>query len=89
MKRVLTISYDVGVQFAALIANGDATGLTGDEDDAFSAFETEARINPPDGYTFSHWSIDTDARDEFALCDVTGLRGECYVVEAVYFHDKA
>lgn len=89
MKRVETISYTVGSQFAALIANGDATGLTGDEDDAFSIFETEARLSPPDGYTFSHWSIDTDSRDEFARCDVTGLRGECYAVEAIYFHDEA
>jgi len=89
MKRVETIPFTIGVQFAALIANGDATGLTGDEDDAFSIFETQVRLSPPDSYTFSHWSIDADARDEFAICDVTGLRGDCYAVEAVYFHDKA
>ena len=89
MKRIETIPYTIGTQFAALIANGDATGLTGDEDDSFSAFETAARLDAPHGYAFSHWAIDTDDYDEFARCEITGLHGACYRVDAVYFHNKA
>ena len=89
MKRVETQPYTIGAHFAALVANGDATGLTDEEEALFADLERDARDSAPDGYTFSHWAVDTDDRDEFARCDATGLRGECYRFDAIYFHKDA
>ncbi len=89
MQRIKTVSYTIGAQFAASIANADSTGLTDDEAHGFDSFERAVIGAAPEGYTFSHWSIDTDDHDEFACCEVTELRGACYRVDAIYFHDKA
>ncbi len=88
-KRVELIAYTLGTQFAALVANGDDSHLTADEVQDFDELERSARDNPPEGYTFSHWAIEIDDRDEFAECEATGLRGECCRFEAVYFHKDA
>lgn len=88
-KRVEVIAYTLGEQFAPLVANGDDSHLTADEVQDFDDLERSARDNPPEGYTFAHWSIDTDTADEFARCEATGLHGACYQFEAVYFHKGA
>ena len=63
--------------------------LFADELADFEELERSARDNPPEGYTFGHWAIDTDTADEFARCEATGLHGACYQFEAVYFHKGA
>jgi len=85
LKRFKTIEFTVGAQFAALVANDDATGITRQEMLQFRAFEFEARAGAPDGFVFTHWGIDAERRDEFAKCEVTGLVGECLGFSAVYF----
>lgn len=89
MQRIKTVSYTLGAQFAPLIANADSSHLTDDEAHMFDSFEREVQRVAPEGYSFSHWAIDTDDYDEFAECEITGLRGACYRVDAIYFHDKA
>lgn len=83
--RVEVIECTIGQHFATLVEYGDTEGLTGREVRAFQAFEQSMRDNPPEGYEFTHWSIDTDDADEFAECEVTGLRGGCFRFDAVYF----
>jgi len=89
MQRIKSVSYTLGAQFAPLIANGDASELTDDEAHGFDSFEREVQRVAPEGYSFSHWSIDTDDYNEFARCEVTDLLGACYRVDAIYFHDAA
>lgn len=88
-ERVRLIPYTIGTQFAALVANGDDSHLTDDEAEDFAALERSARDNPPEGYTFGHWAIEIDERDEFARCEATGLHGDCCRFDAVYFHKDA
>ena len=88
-ERVRVIPYTIGEQFASYVTYGDYDNLYYDEIEDFNDLERAARDNAPEGYTFSHWSIDTDNRDEFARCEATGLRGLCYRFDAVYFHKDA
>ncbi len=88
-KRVELIAYTIGQQFATFVTYGDTDTLSADELADFEELERSARDNPPEGYTFAHWSIDTDTADEFARCEATGLHGACYQFEAVYFHKDA
>lgn len=83
--RVEVIECTIGQHFATLVEYGDTEGLTGREVRDFQAFEQSMRDNAPEGYIFGHWSIDTDDADEFAECEVTGLRGGCFRFDAVYF----
>jgi hypothetical protein len=84
-KRIKIVPYTVGAQFAPLIANADSSGLDNDEVHAFAGFDQDARDAAPRNYTLSHYDIDTNSHDEFARCVVTGMRGACYQVNAVYF----
>jgi hypothetical protein len=88
MERVKTETFIVGEQFLPYAINGDATGLEDNEELEFDAFSLAPYTNPPTGYRFSHWDTEND-RDEFALCEVTGLRGACQPLIAVYFHKDA
>ena len=85
LKRFQTIEFTVGAQFAALVANGDTSALSDKEALQFQAFEYEVRAGAPEGHTFMHWGIETDRRDEFARCEVTGFMGECFVFSGVFF----
>ncbi len=88
-RLVEGIAYTIGQQFAGLVEYGEEEGLTPEELADFQELEQAARDNPPEGFTFSHWAIDTDTADEFARCEATGLHGACYQFEAVYFHKDA
>lgn len=88
MKRIEIIPYTLGTHFAALVANGDVSHLTDEYVQAFTELDRSARDNAPDGYIFSHWSVSAD-ETEFARCDATGLKGDCCLFEAVYFHKNA
>lgn len=88
-KRVELIAYTIGQQFATFVEYGDRDTLSADEVQDFEELERSARDNPPEGYTFGHWAIDTDEADEFARCEATGLHGACYRFDAVYFHKDA
>ena len=67
--------YIIGSHFLPSIFNGDDTGLEQEEIDDLAAFCSRAETG--DG----HWSGgDEDDHLEFAECDVTGLRGDCYRV---------
>jgi hypothetical protein len=84
-KRIKIVPHTVGAQFAPLIANADSSGLDNDEVHAFAGFDQDARDAAPRGYTLGHYDVNTDSYDEFARCAVTGMRGACYQVNAVYF----
>lgn len=88
-RRVSVISYTLGEHFAPLVEYGEEEGLTPEELEDFAHLDRAAREETPDGCTFSHWSIDTDSREEFAQCEATGLRGVCLRFDAVYFHPGA
>ena len=89
MRKIESIAYTVGSQFLALIEYGEANGLTDDEEQQWDKVNRKARDNPPDGFHFGHWSIGTESKDEFTRCEVTGLMGQCYTVNAVYFEGVA
>jgi len=76
------VPYTVGEQFVPLIAYGDAH-LSDDELSSWNLLEEQVRLDAVQGEKFMHWDI-TDAYDEFAACEVTGLRGRCVTVNAVY-----
>lgn len=88
MQRIKTETFKVGEHFLPYAINGDATGLTDTEELEFDTFALMPHTNPPDGYSFGHWDTEDD-RDEFGLCEVTGLRGACQPLTAVYFHKNA
>ena len=88
-ERVRVIPYTIGAQFAPYVTYGDCDDMDSDELEDFDDLEQAARDNAPEGYTFAHWSIDTDDLDEFARCEATGLHGACYRFDAVYFHKDA
>ena len=88
MERVKTETFMVNEHFLSYAINGDATGLEDNEELEFDAFSLAPYTNPPTGYRFSHWDTE-DNREEFALCEVTGLRGACQPLTAVYFHKDA
>lgn len=74
------ITYRVGAHFLPAIINGDESGLT----DVESAQLGEWLAQQQDGRNASgHWATVEDSRDEFALCEVTGLWSEC---ESVTFN---
>lgn len=79
------ISYTLGTQFAAYVANGDFDHLSDEEKSQFDDLEQAARDNAPEGYSFAHWGIDIDNRDEFTRCEATDLMGDCCQFDAVYF----
>lgn len=82
------ISYTLGTQFATYVAYYDFDELTHEEKRQFDELEQSARLNAPDGYYFAHWDINTDEYDEFARCEATGLMGNCYQFNAVYFANQ-
>jgi hypothetical protein len=83
MKTELT-QYTIGEQFASYLAYGDESGLDDSEVTDFVGFENGINeYDKPEGYSFGHWDI-TEQTDEFALCEVTELRGRCIVVNAVW-----
>lgn len=79
-----TENYYLGSQFAQLVANGESDQLTDDEISDFEYIEDTAKLEAPEGYVFSHWSIGDDT-DEFAQCEATGRLGERMTFTAVYF----
>lgn len=82
------IPYTLGTQFATYAEYGDLDSITAKEKMQFDDLEQQSRIDAPEGYKFAHWSIQTDKYDEFAKCDATGLMGNCYQFDAVYFENK-
>lgn len=90
MKRIEIVPYTIGDYFASLVVNGDLSGLTNEEVRLFDEFcETVKERDAPSGYTFGHWAINDEEYDEFSVCEITGLRGPCCLLEAIYFHNKA
>jgi hypothetical protein len=81
------ISYTLGTQFAAYVANGDASHLDEREAEAIEAIEQSAKANPPNGYRFAYWAIEIDDRNEFTRCEATALMGDCCRFDAIYFAD--
>ena len=79
------ISYTLGTQFAAYVANGDASHLTDQEICDFEMIDQQAHDTAPSGYRFAHWAIEIDNRDEFTRCEATDLMGDCCQFDAVYF----
>ena len=79
------IPYTLGIQFVFYVAYGDLDGITDQEKRLFDELEQSSRIDAPEGYEFSHWSINTDKCDEFTKCEATDLMGTCYQFDAVYF----
>ena len=54
------IPYTLGIQFVFYVAYGDLDGITDQEKRLFDDLEQSSRIDAPEGYEFSHWSINTD-----------------------------
>jgi hypothetical protein len=79
------IAYTMGAQFAAYVANGDASHLTDQEVGDFDMIDQQAHDQAPAGFHFGHWAIEIDDRNEFARCEATDLMGDCYRFDAVYF----
>ena len=84
MKNAI-ISYTIGTQYVTYVAFGEHDGITDQEKRLFDELEQSSHLDAPDGYKFSHWAIQADEYDEFARCEVTGLMGNCYQFDAVYF----
>jgi hypothetical protein len=79
------ITYTMGADFAAYVANGDASHLTDQEIGDFDMIDQQAHDQAPAGFHFGHWSIDTENYHEFARCEATDTLGACYQFDAVYF----
>lgn len=82
--KIEIISYTLGTQFACYVEYGDLDGITNKEKRLFDDLEQSSRIDAPEGYEFSHWSIETDEYEEFARCEATDLMGNCCRFDAVY-----
>jgi hypothetical protein len=85
--KIETTQYSVGEQFAVYFAYGDESGLNDDESVSTVGFENGVmQYDKPEGYRFGHWDI-TNECDEFALCEITELRGKCITINAVWLKD--
>jgi hypothetical protein len=87
MKNAI-ISYTIGTQYDTYVAFGEHDGITDQEKRLFDELEQSSRIDAPKGFSFAHWSVQTDNYDEFAKCEATGLMGACCQFDAVYFEDE-
>lgn len=68
--------YLIGSQYLCSLFNGDDSGL--EEKEAAEFWEWAERVQ---GDTVGHWAGgDEETHEEFAECEVTGLRGDCHEV---------
>lgn len=87
MRHVETIRYTVGDYLLSYFINGDASGLTDEEQQAAEHFMGIVSSEMPEGCTFTHLAHVPDESAGFDQCEVTGLRGDCAYLDAVYFGD--
>ncbi len=72
LPKFKELRYKIGAQFLAPIFNGDLTALDEYDSEALELFES---LLPGQG----HWASTND-RDEFSLCEVTGMYGPTEVL---------
>lgn len=72
MRRFDRHVFRIGTHFLSALIDGDYSGLAESDHAAISAWQDEvASQHGTDG----HWATIDDTAEEFAECEVTGLRG--------------
>lgn len=77
-----TITHNVGCWAASALVNGDVSGLNDEDSEVLHAWFASATRDwvDTDGnhWVYTHLSINTDERDEFAYDDVSGYYCDVY-----------
>lgn len=67
-------SYRIAERYLSALINGDYSGMSDAECDAFEAWQTAAHDNARSaGFTVGHWCDVEDSGEDWGRCDVSGL----------------
>ena len=79
--------YTIEHSLLTALVNGDASGISDDEDEALEKFIDDLNERTVRNHGSSAFAaiVKPDDETEFTRCDVTGYRGLCYDVTALVY----